>query len=402
LPQTADTIFRQARLPSGSQANIVVTGGRITAIEADPARLGAAKATVDLAGALVLPGFVEGHIHLDKCWIGDVWKPYKPYSAGFNVRERLGFEAELLADAAPMDKRASALIELAISNGSTNIRSHVDVDATVGLRHLETLVAVRERYRDMVTIELVAFPQHGILACPGTAELLDRAIAAGADRIGGIDPASMDRDVEGQLDIVFAIAERRDVDVDIHLHDPGLLGIFQLEQIAARTSALGMQGKVAVSHAYCLGDVALDMARRTAAALAEAGVAIMTNAPGSRPFPPIKELRAAGVVVFSGNDNVRDSWWPYGEADMLQRAMLLGYCSGFFTDEDLSLAFELVTSNGARALGLADYGLAPGARADFVVVDAEHVQEAVVARPVRKAVYKSGRLVAHNGVYCGG
>src|SRR5690606_6857871 len=206
--------------------------------------------------------------------------------------------------------------------------------------------------------------------------------------------------IEGRLDVVFGIADRRGVAVDIHLHDPGLLGVFQLEQIAARTAALGLQGRVAVSHAYCLGDVPLDAVRRTAEPLAGAGIAIMTNAPGYRPFPPIRVLRDAGVLVFSGNDNVRDAWWPYGEADMLQRAMLLGYCSGFFTDDELSLAFDIVTANGARALGITDYGLKPGAPADLVVMDAAHVQEAVVARPVRRAVYRNGRLVARDGAFC--
>lgn len=399
MSKQTDTIFERARLPDGRLVDIAVLGGRIASL--DPQAEGLAAERVDLAGALVVPGFVEGHIHLDKCWIGDTWKPHRPYTAGFNVRERLSFESEILKTAAPMEHRAAALIELAVSHGTSHIRSHLDVDSAVGLRHLEMLLAVRERYRDAVTIEFVAFPQHGVMSCPGTAEILDAAVLAGADRVGGIDPGGMDRDIEGQLAATFGIAERRGVDVDIHLHDAGLLGIFQLEQIAARTAALGMAGHVAVSHAYSLGDVSSDIVRRTADALAKAGVAIMTNAPGSRAFPPIKDLVAAGVLVFSGNDNVRDSWWPYGEADMLQRAMLLGYCSGFYTDEDLALTFDIATVNGARALRIEGYGLNAGDRADFAVLDAAHVQEAVVARPRRRQVYKAGRLVARDGVYCG-
>ncbi|MGO4842696.1 amidohydrolase family protein, partial [Rhizobiaceae sp. 2RAB30] len=99
---------------------------------------------------------------------------------------------------------------------------------------------------------------------------------------------------------------------DIHLHDGQMLGIFQIEEIAARTRALGMQGKVVVSHAYALGDVSADSLARTADRLADAGVAIMTNAPGDHPFPPVLALRKAGVTVFGGSDNIRDSWWPYG------------------------------------------------------------------------------------------
>ncbi|HBY26623.1 MAG TPA: cytosine deaminase, partial [Bradyrhizobium sp.] len=114
--------------------------------------------------------------------------------------------------------------------------------------------------------------------------------------------------------------------------------------------------------------------------LAESGVAIFTNAPGSHAFPPVLLLRDAGVNVFSGNDNIRDSWWPYGDGDLLERAMMVGYRSGFNTDDQLVAAFDMVTANAARALCLRDYGLTVGAAADFVVLDARHVQEAVVAR----------------------
>jgi cytosine deaminase len=108
-------------------------------------------------------------------------------------------------------------------------------------------------------------------------------------------------------------------------------------------------------------------------------------------------LLEAGVNVFSGNDNIRDSWWPYGDGDLLERAMLVGYRSGFNTDNQLVAAFDMVTANAARALGLKDYGLTAGAAADFVVLDARHVQEAVVARPKPRDVYKNGRLVARSG-----
>ena len=219
----------------------------------------------------------------------------------------------------------------------------------------------------------------------------------GADLVGGIDPANFDRDVERHLDVVFGIAQKRGVDVDIHLHDAGTLGAFEIEQIAARTRALGMAGHVAISHAYALGDITADTVKRVAEVLAKSGVAIMTNAPGSRPFPPVALLRDAGVTVFSGNDNIRDSWWPYGDGDMLGRATTIGYRSGFYTDDELKIAFDVVTEAGARALRLEGYGLRVGSKADFVTLEAEHVPEAVVAVPGGRSVYKNGKLVALNG-----
>ena len=393
---TIDTLFTSAKFPDGTLNDIAVTAGRISAI-APSGNNPTAADTIDLAGTLVIPSFVEGHVHLDTSFHGDVWRPHVPYSNGFNVQERVAIQAANMAAAAPMAERAKSQLELCLSHGSTRMRSHVMVDGSVGLKSLETILAVREAHRDLIDIQLVAFPQSGILRSPGTPDLLDAAFDLGADVIGGLDPGGFDR-VEKHLDVVFGIAERRGVDVDIHLHDPSMLGIFEIEQICARTRALGMQGHVAISHAYSLGDVAADVVQRTAALLAECGVAIMTNAPGARPFPPVKVLRAAGVTVFGGCDNIRDSWWPYGDGDMLGRAMMIGYRSGFNTDEDLSLAFDIVTAGGARALRLEDHGLRVGARADFVAIDAPHVPQAVVDLPRRRAVYKNGRLVARDGV----
>lgn len=393
---TIDTLFISAKLPDGTLNDVAVAGGRIAGITPSGGTP-AATETIDLGGALVIPSFVEGHIHLDTSFYGDVWRPHVPYSNGFNVQERVAIQADNMAKAAPMAERAKSQLELCLGHGSTRMRSHVMVDGSVGLKSLETILAVREAHRELIDIQLVAFPQSGILRSPGTPDLLDAAFDLGADVIGGLDPGGFDRDVEKHLDVVFGVAERRVVDVDIHLHDPSMLGIFEIEQICARTRALGMQGHVAISHAYSLGDVGADVVQRTAETLAASGVAIMTNAPGARPFPPVKVLRAAGVTVFGGCDNIRDSWWPYGDGDMLGRAMMIGYRSGFNTDEDLTLAFDIVTSGGARALRLDDHGLRIGAKADFVAIDAPHVPQAVVDLPKRRAVYKNGRLVARDG-----
>jgi len=394
----ADTLFRNAKLADGSVSAIAVKDGKIQAIGPDADAGWSARDAVDLGGELVVPGFVEGHIHLDTSFYGDAWKPHKPCTAGFDVRERVEFQRQNMAAAAPMDERARNQLDLCIANGSTHMRSHVMVDASVGLKSLETILAVREEYRDRIDIQLVAFPQSGILTCPGTADLLDAAFELGCDLIGGLDPASFDRDAQAHLDVVFGIAEKRGVGVDIHLHEPNQLGVFVLEEVAARTRALGLQGKVAVSHAYALGEIPIEVVRRTAHTLASAGVAIMTNAPGCYPFPPVLELRKAGVTVFSGSDNIRDSWWPYGDGDMLGRAMMIGYRSGFFTDEELGVAFDVVTAAGAKALGLGDYGLRVGSPADFVAFKAEHIPEAVVALPKPRSVYKAGRCVARGGV----
>ena len=393
---SADTNFINARLDDGTRRTIVVRSGRIAAL-ASADEWPAASETVDLENRLVVPGFVEGHIHLDTSFYGDAWRPHKPYTNGFNVAERVAFQAQNMVEAAPMDVRARNQLELCIGNGTTRMRSHVMVDGSVGLTSLETILRVREAYKDLIDIQIVAFPQSGILKSPGTAQLMDEAIGLGADLVGGLDPASFDRDVEKHLDVVFGVAQKHGVDVDIHLHDAGTLGIFEIEQIAERTRALEMQGHVAVSHAYALGDLPADPLSKIAEVLARSGVAIMTTAPGIRPFPPVAALRQAGVTVFSGNDNIRDSWSPYGDGDMLNRAATIGYRSGFYTDDQLRVAFDLVTAAGAKALRLDDYGLRVGAKADFVTLDAAHVPQAVVGVPRGRSVYRQGVLVARDG-----
>lgn len=392
-----DTLFRNARLSDGRVVDIAVKNGRIATISADSPGSLPARETFDLNRCLVLPGLVDGHVHLDKGFIGDEWKPHRPCTAGFNVRERVEFEKQALAKAKPIPVRAAGLIELCVTQGTTHMRSHVDIDPGIGLRNLEQVVAVRDAHRDRVSIQIVAFPQSGIVTAPGTRELLEEAIRNGADLVGGLDPAGYDGDIAGHLNAIFDIAGRHDVGIDIHLHDGDLLGVFEIEEIARRTKALGLGGKVTISHAYALGQVSRDTAQRAANQLAEAGVSILTNAPGAHAFPPVLLLHDAGVNVFAGNDNIRDSWWPYGDGDLLERAMIVGYRSGFNTDAELALTFDMVTSSAAKALNIENYGLVEGGAADFLVLDAQHIQEAVIARPKPRDVYKAGRLIASNG-----
>jgi cytosine/adenosine deaminase-related metal-dependent hydrolase len=260
--------------------------------------------------------------------------------------------------------------------------------------------AIREaagRLDGRIGVEQVAFPQSGLLTSPGTAELLEAALDAGVENVGGLDPAGGDGDPVRHLDVIFGLAERHGAGVDIHLHDAGTLGAWELRLIAERTKASGLGGRVTVSHAYGFAQVSAAEQDRLIEQLADAGVTVLTAAVYSFPVPPIKRLRAAGVNVACGHDGIRDLWGPYGTGDMLDRAMHVAYRSGFRRDEDIELALDAATYGGARTLGLEAYGLAEGAPADIVVVDARAPAEAVVARPRRELVLKAGRVVARDG-----
>lgn len=262
----------------------------------------------------------------------------------------------------------------------------------MGLTNLHAVMEAREKWQDLIDIELVAFPQAGVVSCPGTADILDAAVREGAQVVGGIDPTTLDGDADGQLDIIFGIAEKHGVKIDIHLHEPGNTCIAQLHRIASRTRVLGMFGRVSVSHAYGLGDVAPYAVDHIAEVLSAAGISIMTNAPGDHVFPPILRLRRGGVTVFTGNDNIQDAWWPYGNGDMLQRAMLVGYRSGFYTDEDLLVALHMATEAGASVIGKADYGLKVGNEASFVIIKAPNAAAAVAAAPHERAIVRHGQF----------
>jgi len=391
---TSTTILANALLPDGKRADILIEDGRIAAIgKAATAPAGAER--IDLGGALLVPGFVDGHIHLDKTLLG---LPFQPHRRGDTVAERIAREKDLRRELRyPVEERARELIRRVVAHGTTALRTHVDIDTEIGLAGLHALLGVREAARDFLDIQVVAFPQSGIVADPGTADVLDQAIRDGADLGGGLDPAGIDNDVNGHLDAIFGIAERRGVGLDIHLHDPGPLGCFELRQIAERTTALGLAGRVAVSHAFALGAVDDSELARTGEALARANVTIMTNGPGPVPMPPVKRLVAMGLTVFAGSDNIRDAWSPYGNGDMLQRAMLIGYRQGFLADADLELAFDLANGAAARVLGLADHGLKVGAAADLVAIPAGSIAEAVASHPPRALVMKRGRVLARNG-----
>ena len=384
-----------ARTAGGHTVDIVVAGETIAAI------VPAGKAPdevdrIDATGRLAAPSFVEGHIHLDKTLLG---LPFIPHRPGDTVALRIAAEKTLRRTLAlPVEERGGRLIEQIAAFGTGSVRSHVDIDTEIGLAGLHALLKLKERYWDLVDIQIVAFPQSGVITDPGTADLLDAAIREGADLVGGLDPAGIDQDVTGHLDAVFAVAEKHGVGVDIHLHDSGPLGAFELRLIAARTLALGLEGKVAVSHAFALGQVDDFEFGRTAEALARARVAIMTNGPGPVAMPPVRRLNDAGVTVFAGSDNIRDAWSPYGDGDLLRRAMIIGYRQDFLADDDLAHAFAMVTEIPASVLGIHHYGLAPGKRADLVLLAADSLPEAVAGAPQDRIVLKRGRLVARKGM----
>ncbi len=388
-------VVRNARNVSGEATDLVISGATIAAM--GPGAASESSDDIpryDANGGLFCQPFVDGHMHLDKTLLG---LPFISHIQGDTIAARIEAEKRVRRQlSGPIQARGARLIEQIVAYGTLAIRSHVDIDSEIGLKGLESVLSLKESHGHLVDIQTVAFPQSGVMRDPGVADLLDAAIAAGADLVGGLDPAGIDDDIEGHLDAIFAVAGKHGVGLDIHLHDGGALGAYELRQIATRARALSLEGAVAVSHAFCLGELDDADFGRTAEALAEAGVAIMTTGSGPVPMPPVKRLKSHGVRVFCGSDNIRDAWSPFGNGDMLERAGIVCDRQNYRSDADLEEAFALTTDASAAVLERPN-PLQVGAKADFLILSAASIAEAVAARPMDRAVFRSGVMLVRGG-----
>lgn len=385
-----DLILRNVRPMGAAVTDLAIAEGRF--VEAAPAGAEA----IDCGGRILIPGLVEAHTHLDKSLLGLAW--YRN-EVGPRLIDKITNEREVKVSLGldPQVQSERQAIQ-SVGYGTTHIRSHVDVDTHHGLAGIEGVMATREKLAGFVDIEIVAFPQSGMITRPGTVELMDAALEMGVEVVGGLDPCGIDRDPRAHLDAIFGLAEKHGKPVDIHLHEQGALGWFSMEEILTRTRAHGLQGKVTVSHAFCLGAPERAQVAALQEQLAEARIHIVTTAPAATTVPSVKELRAAGILTGSGSDGIRDTWGPYGNGDMLERAMFIGLRNNLRRDDEVELALDICTQGGAAIMEIEGYGIALGCAADAVLVEGDTLAEAVASRAPRKLVLKGGRVTARDGL----
>jgi cytosine/creatinine deaminase len=380
-------------VPTGLRRDVLIEDGVIRQIT-DHIVPPSGSEQLDGTGQVLLPGFVDAHSHLDKSLLGRPWYGYAPRSLSQMLADERGLRSSPEWDyAAQIGNNAEVLV----ANGATHTRAFVDIDTEVGLAGLEGMLAVQTTFASALTMQIVAFAQSGMAGRPGTEQLLDDALAAGADIVGGIDPSLVERDPVRHLDLIFALAEKHGAGVDVHLHESGPLGAHSASLIVERAKVHDLPRPVVISHPDFLGGISGLQAGQLIEAMVEAGVAVTTCVPSGEPKPPLKTMLEAGLLVGVGCDGERDSWAPLGHSDMLLRAYLMAWRYGFGTDADLEIPLDLISAGGARVMGLPDHDVKEGSRADLVLLPGEVKVEPIVALPRDRTVIKGGHIVARGG-----
>ncbi|MGH0948824.1 amidohydrolase family protein [Bacillus mycoides] len=347
--------------------------------------------TFDVNRLLVLPAFEEMHIHIDKTYYSGPWKACMPAE---NIFTRFNEEKTILPkQLATAQDRAENMLELLLRNGATNIRTHCNVDPVIGLRNLEATLAALGTYKDRLSGRIVAFPQHGLLRS-NSMQLVKDAMRMGAQLVGGVDPATVDNDIEKSLHTIMDIAVEFNADVDIHLHDANNLGTFTMKRLVSLTEEAGWQGRVTISHALGLGGVTDKEAEEVAERLAALKIDITSTVPIGKQVIPIPLLDRKGVKVSLGNDSITDHWSPFGTGDMLQKANRLAERFGWSDERSLGKALRFITG-GKETLNNEGKRVWPnvGDEASFVLTNATCAAEAVARQTEKRVVMYKGNVV---------
>jgi cytosine deaminase len=387
---------------AGRRQDVAIRDGRIHRVAANVDPTG--YEIVDVADKLVLPGFVESHIHPDKAFIADRTQGLQ---AGGPTAQTLVAELKKAFTVDDIYRRARRVLELAVRHGCTAMRAHVEVDGYVELRGVEALRRLQAEFSGVLDLKLIAFAQEGIFNDDVTRDLLREALKAGLEVLGGCP--YMDRDPRRHIDWCFDTAVAFGVPLDFHADvadDPAML---TCDYIAEQTIARGLQGRVTLGHLCTLDVLEPDHRRRVIDLLHEARIHVISlpatemHVKGRadlrrtwRGVTRLGELRAAGVNVALSTNNIVNPFTPYGHPDLLRQALVAAIAAHLGNLDQLGWLLELVTTNAARAIGLADYGLAEGCRADLVVLDARDPAQAITEQAEKLWVIKGGKVVARS------
>lgn len=378
---------------TGTETEIVhleIEDGKIKSISKEMPNDSAAK--YDAKNQLLLPSLREMHIHIDKTYYSGPWKACTPITKG--IFTRLEEEKELLPKLLPTaQKRAENMIELLIRNGHTHIRTHCNVDPVIGLKNLEATMRALENYKDSITYDIVAFPQHGLLRSDSIG-LVREAMKNGATLVGGVDPATVDRHIERSLSTVFDIATEHNKGIDLHLHDPDTLGAFTFSRLADYTKEASMQGRVTISHGMALADLEGNALTSMLTELKESQIDVTTTIPINRPTIPVVEIDQAGIQVSLGHDSITDHWSPFGTGNTIRKLGILAERFKYIDEFSLNRLLKYATG-GVTPLNEVGERVWPkvGDTASMMLVNASCTAEAIARRADINAVFFKGQEI---------
>lgn len=405
-----DLLIRGAHLASGQQeqVDIAIEDGLIRAIEAELPD--SAKQVIEADGRLVIPAFVNGHLHACKSFWREPLAQLKGQVDLGKTSDRFAWIAEVKQHYTPEDvaERAEQTLRLAIQNGSCALRLFADVDCDAGLRALQGLLRLREKYRAVLNIQVVAFPQNGVFReRESTEQLLQQALQLDLDALGGIPWLEPTQEAQkAHIDLVLSLAQSHGLPAHFVLDDTDDPTSRTAEYVAARTIALNMQGRVNGTQANALAFYHDAHAERVIGLIKAAGMTIFANAhialittrirhqPAVRGMTRVRELLEAGVPVAVAQDDIDNPYYPFGRNDLLEVALFMAHLAQLGWGEDLQQVLQMVTHTPARAIGLNRYGLEVGKRADLVILDAPTWRDAVQFQVEKNWVVLGGRVVA--------
>lgn len=375
----------------GLDRDVLLEGEKIlriaTAIAPEPG-----DRTLEGEGMLAIPGLVDCHAHIDKSHLNDGGRTRFVHGTGA-VKGGLTREQKALFTQEDVTQRAEKVLQTALRSGTLHLRTNCDVDAIVGLTGIKALLDLREKYQDLLHLQIAAFAQEGVFQDGQTQSLLEEALRLGADLVGGHTITCGEG--EKHIDFILSLAEKYGVEADFHLDESGNREHYLLPYLARRVKELGLQGRVNAIHMCTLSALTQPELEEALYLAADCGlkVTVAPTAISTRQIAPVKTLLEAGLPVGLGSDNIRDFFNPLGSGDIKQIALLLSYLQAFFTEEETEQIWTMLTDGGARVLGIPDYGLTEGGWADLTLFPAQDAREVLANQVQPRFIIRKGSLL---------
>jgi len=395
-----DLLIKNARtrFSEGKVLDIGIKDGRILKI--GQKRGGDARKKINADGKLVTESFINGHLHLCKVYTLSMvgMDALSSYTAGAMGGAMTAIEQAARVKAQYNEKwiieNVRKAVRLAIRFGNTHIRAFADTDTKAKLEGVKALLRAREEFKEQVEIQVVAFPQDGVVRDPGAEDYVRQAMDLGADVVGGIPWIEYtDADAQKHIDRMFALAKRYNKGVSMLVDDAGDPGLRTLEKLILKTIEIGWEGRVTAQHARAMALYPEPYYRKIEALLKKARVGVVSDPQTGPLHARVRDLYNAGVGIALGQDDIADAYYPFGRNNMLEVAFLAAHLMWMITVPDMEILYDLITTRAAQAMGVKEFGLKEGNKADLVVLNAESVWEAIWSHEAPLHVIKGGREI---------